>query len=270
MNPIVKSLDEIKFRIPKEILNQVFRDKSFHFRATPISIDEQILSKVIRSRVLVDCNLVGGTETILALDGVPFERVDTYVTVYHIPKDLTQGRSIMSVLSVSYMTPGMMAMAPAMQGFNPGSVTAPLMAGQAMMDAMSHLPICSTAKAQLIGENTVMIRDIAPPVGYSYIRCILANDENMSHIQMRSITPFCKLVELACKSFIYNEYIVTLDQGQLYGGHDLGKIKEIIESYSEAEEQYQEFLTQKWQAISFMNDRESFERFTKLMIGSYR
>lgn len=270
MNAIKKALDELKYRVPKEILDQVFREKSFNYRTAPVSVDEQVLSLVIKPRVLVDCNLVGGTEAFISLEGVPGDTVEPYVTVYHIPKEVTQGRSIMSVLSVNYMSPSMSALAPAIQGFKPCSVGPVMLAGQAMMDAMSPMPNTSTAKVQLISENTIMIRDTAPPVGYAYVRCVLANDENLSHIQMRSIPDFCKLVELACKSYIHNTYIITLDRGQLYGGHDIGKFKEIIEGYADSEEMYQDFLKNKWQAISFMNDRESFERFTKLMIGSHR
>lgn len=270
MNAIKKALDELKFRVPKEILDQIFKEKNYNYRITPISIDEQILSQVIKPRVLVDCNLVGGTEAFISLEGIPGEQIESYVSVYHIPKDRTQGRSIMSVLSVTYMSPSLNALAPAITGFKPCSVNPTMLAGQAMMDAMSSMPSTSSAKVQLIAENTVMIRDTAPAVGFGYIRCVLANDENLSHIQMRSIPDFCKLVELATKSFIYNTYIITLDRGQLYGGHDIGKFKEIVEGYADMEEMYQDFLKTKWQAISFMNDRESFERYTKLMIGSYR
>lgn len=270
MQALKKAVDEVKYRIPKEILNEVFKEVSFNYRATPVSIDEQILTKVVRARVLVDCNLVGGTEALISLEGVPAENVDIYSTVYHLPKDKTQNRSIMSVLSVTYMAPGMSAMTNAMQGFKPCSVTPSLQAGQAMMDSYSPMPATSTAKVQLIAENTIMIRDTAPPVGHAMLRCVLANDENLAHIQMRSIPDFCKLVELACKSYVYNEFIIKLDRGQLYGGHDLGKFKEIIEGYADSEEMYEDFLRNKWQAVAFMNDTESFTRYTKLMIGSYR
>ena len=57
MNAIKKALDELKFRIPREILNQIFTEKNFSYRTTPISVDEQVLSQVIKPRVLVDCNL---------------------------------------------------------------------------------------------------------------------------------------------------------------------------------------------------------------------
>lgn len=270
MNPITKAVDEVKFRIPRDILKQIFQDKSYNWRSTPISIDEQILARVIRPRVLVDCNLVGGTEALISLDGADREVVDSYITIYRIPKDLTQNRSIMSVLSVAYMSSALGAGVAGLSNYKSCSVTPTLVIGQAMMDAFGPIPQTSTARVTLIGENTVLIRDTIPPVGYGYLRCILANDENMSHIQMRSIPPFCKLVELAVKSFIYNEYIVPMDKGQLYGGQELGVFKQIIETYADSEELYQEFLREKWAAIAFMNDNESFTRFLKLNIGGNR
>jgi hypothetical protein len=92
----------------------------------------------------------------------------------------------------------------------------------------------------------------------------------MSHIQPRSYKAFCKLVEYAVKAFIYNEYIIEVDMGELRGGHNLGKFKDIIEGYSDAEELYSTYLTEKWQKIAFQNDRESLTRFLKLTVGGPR
>jgi hypothetical protein len=270
MNPIKKALDEIRFSIPREILNLVFSDKSYSWRQAPISIDEQITNSVIKNRVLVDCDLVGGAEVFVPLEGVPSELVNSYTTVYYIPKDRTQNRTINSVLSVTYVTSAAASMMGGHSGFNNCSVTPTLQTGQAMMNSFSPIPPVSTAKVQLIGENTIMIRDVAPPVGYGWVRCILSNDENMSHLQLRSIPDFCTMCLLACKAFIYNEYIVTLDRGQLYGGQDIGVVKQIIESYADANELYVAFRKEKWGKISFMNDMQSMERFIKLGIGGMR
>lgn len=270
MNPITRSLDEVKYRIPRDILNQVFRKINLRWRETPISLDEQILSQVVTPRVLVDCNLVGGTETLISLEGLAGEMIEEFVTVYHIPKDRTQGRSIMSVLSINYGSMGMLGAASSMQAFKPCSVNVMLTASQAMMDAMSPIPVTSTARVSLIGENTVMVRNNTQPVGHSYLRAVLANDDRLSNIQMRSIPAFCKLVELAVKSYIYNEYVILMDRAQLSGGQDLGRFKEVIDGYADSEQMYQDYLIEKWGAIAFMNDSETFTRFIKMGIGSYR
>lgn len=270
MNAIAKAVSDLMFKIPPPILKEVFTDKKYSWRNSPITIDEQITNAVINARVLVDCNLVGGTEINIPLDGLPVERVDNFTNVYNIPKSLTQGRSIMSVLSIGYATSSLVSMAGGLGGVNSCSVTPTLTAGMAMMNSHSPIPVSSTAKVQLIAENTVMIKDISSSLGNSYLRCVLANDEQLSHIQMRSIPAFCKLVELATKSYIYNEMIIKIDQAQLSGGQELGKFKDVIELYADSEELYQDYLLKQWSSIAFMNDRESFTRLIKLQVGGMR
>jgi hypothetical protein len=270
MNIISKALNEVSYRIPKEILKEAFYERAVHWRDRPISIEEQITNKVIRPRVLTDCNLVGGTEAFIPLEGLEAEIIDNFTSVYRVSKDSTQGRSIMSVLSVSFTTQSIASAAGALSGIKPGSVTDTGLAGMAMMDSFSSIPITSTARVSLIGENTIMIRDTAPIISYGYIRCILGNDENLANMQMRTIPDFCRLVELAVKSFIYNEMIIKIGMAQLSGGQDLGKFKEIVESYADSEEMYTEFLRTVWAKVSLFNDTQSSTRLLKLMIGGMR
>lgn len=270
MNPLIRAVDIVKFTIPMQILTEVFQKKTYRWRDTPISIDEQILNQVIKSRVLVDCNLVGGAEVLIPLDGLPGEFVNMYEVIYRIPKDRTDGRSIVSVLSVGYGSTSLLAYVGGSTGFKQGSVTPVTLAGQAMADAMSPAPSVSTARVQLIGENTIMVKDTAPPVANIYLRCILAHDENMSHIQLRSIPSFTQLVILAVKSFIFNELAIKMDAAYLSGGQVLGRFKEIVDSYADAEQQYSDYLTKVWQKTEVMNDRETSVRLLRLMIGSHR
>ena len=267
MGPLSKCIDEVKFRIPRAILEAVFIKRAQHWRLTPASLDEHILNEVVRPRVLVDCNLVGGTEVFIPLDGVPLERGNDYTTVYRIPKDKTQGRSIMSVLNITFSDPTKVSS----YGVAAGAHNSIMMqAGQAVMDAMGSMPVTSTAYVQLIGENVVMVRDTVVLPANIYLRCLLENDENMSHLQLKSYRDFSKLVEYAVKAYIYNEYVIPMDMGELYGGQALGRFKEIIDSYADAEELYQNFITEKWQKISLMNDREQHTRFLRLMMGGFR
>ena len=270
MNPIKKAIDEIRFSIPREVLNLVFQNTTHSWRNSPVSLEEQITNKVIRPRVIIDCDLTGGDEVFIPLEGIAQETLANYTTVYYIPKDKTQNRSINSVLSISYVSSTAAVSLSSNSGFNACTVTPALQIAQSMMDAHSPIPPVSSSKVELIGENTVMIRDLAPPNGFGFLRCILSNDEAMSHLQLRSILAFCEMSVLACKAFIYNEYIVTLDKGQLYAGQDIGVVKQIIESYADANELYRTYVKEKWTKISFMNDRESMDRFIKLQVGSMR
>ncbi len=144
------------------------------------------------------------------------------------------------------------------------------LAQMAVQDSFSAIPSVSTARVELVGENMVVVKDLSNYASGTYLRCIIANDENLSNIKMRSIMAFCKMVELAIKSYIYNEYIITMDQAQLSGGQDLGRFKEIIEGYADSEELLQTFVLEKWQKIALMNDNTQMTRFLKLQIGSMK
>lgn len=262
-----KCLDDLKFKIPRPILEAVFIRRNFNWRDTHNNIDALIMSAVIRPRIFVDCNLVGGTEATIDLSNVPRERISDYQTVYHIPKIKTQNRSIMSVLNVTYGDPSRISNYGL--GATIGNSTM-LRAAQGVMNAMGSIPVTSSANAQIIAENTVLVRDTVLLPANMYLRCILANDENFSHIQPKSYRYFSKLVEYAVKAYIYNEYVVYMDSGELEGGQNLGIFKEIISGYADANELYEDYLNNVIQKVSFMNDRESYTRLLKLIIGGNR
>lgn len=267
MMAISKALDEIKFRIPRAILERVFLQKEYRWRAVPTSLDDVILATVIRPRVMVDCNLVGGAEVLIPLEGATAERVDDLTMVFHIPKSLTQNRSIVSVKNITYVNtnrPYTYGLPIPFGGSAAGHVA------NTILDANSTIPSVSTAKVQLIGENTVLIKDSNIVPNYMHLRCVVENDENMSHLQLRSYHAFSKLVELAVKSYIFNQYAVEMDTAEIKGGAALGRFKEIVDGYSDAEELYQTYLREKWTKIAHMNDRTSWGRTLQLIVGNPR
>jgi hypothetical protein len=268
MNPIQKALDEVKREIPAYILNIAFKpQQSSTWGRAPVSLDERIMHEVIRPRVLIDCNLMGGTEAYISLAGLQTDRTDDYTTVYRVPKSRTQNRSIISVMNITFTSPDSLNAANA--GNNMGG-SALMNLAQGMMDAHGNIPNISTAKVQLIGENVIAVRDPTIMPGYCYLRCILANDENLNHLQLKSYGRFCELVIYAVKAHIYNELILSMDLGQLHGGQALGEVKNIVSEYKECNELYKTFLREKWAKIGLMNDVESHTRLLKKFVGGHR
>lgn len=263
MNVIQKAIDDVRRIIPRPILEAVFTRKGKSWRAANISIEDCILYDVVRPRVWFDCNLVGGHEVYISLVGLNAEYPDDVTTVYRIPKERTNGRSIVSLLNVSFVDP---ANALASTVTSNCGVSAPGQATQALMDSYAPTPVVSSANIRLIGENTIMIRDVLRLPPNSHLRCIVTHDEAMSHIKPRSYHAFCKLVEYAVKSHVYNEYNLELDNGEIRGGHTLGRFAQTIDKYEEAEELYQTYLRETWEKISRMNDSEFMGRFVRTMI----
>lgn len=268
MNVIQKAIDDVKFIIPPPILAAVFNPKHRAWRAQSVSIDTQIRNLVIRPRVFVDCNLAGGKEIKVPLNGLTPDFVNQFTTVYRIPKERTQGRSIMSVLNVTYTDPNMQA------GFG-GSfgdcgVSAVGSMTTALMNASAPIPNVSTSSISIIGENVIEVLDSQRLPAYGYLRCIIAHDENMSHLPPRSYRSFCKLVEYAVKAYIFNNYVVEMDMAELSGGVALGRFKEIVDGYQDANELYETYRIEKWDKIAKMVDRDSFDRQIKSIFGGPR
>lgn len=251
------------------MLQAAFRDDLYNWRQAPVSIDQQILDKVVKPRVLIDANLVGGTQAIIPLEGLPAKFIDTYSVVFEIPPDRTNYREIVSVLSIGYLpvANSFNSMGNGIGTINPNSMSDLMSAAQRVADSHSNIPLVSNAVCDLIGYNTVLIRDQIRVTSAYNLRCMLANEVNLNNISPRSHLAFAELVKLAVKSYIYNTMLIKIDQAYLSGGQELGAFKSYVESLSDAESMYQTHLREVWQKTAFMNDTLSYDRFIALQIS---
>lgn len=268
MSCINKALADIKWEIPDEVLDIVFLPKT-GYNGAPLSVDEYIKDKIIMKKVMVDCNIVGGRVSLIPLDGLKPIYTDPYTTVFEIPKNRTQGCNILSALAINYYPFSTMSGISSSTFntaayMNTSSVTS---SAQRIADSVSSIPPISVAYCDLVGPNTIVVRDVYRVVYSFFLRCILENDANLNNINPRSWLAFSKLCVLACKSYIYTYSKIKMDKAYLYGGQELGSIKEIIDEYSDAQEQYDEYLSNKWRKISLMNDIHGYIRFIKNQIN---
>lgn len=281
MNPIKKAIEEVKYRIPRELLEKVFIDGSNRWRVgVRSSIEEQILSLVVRPRVLVDCNLVGGTSAHVSLAGLPQDQPETWMTIIHVPKDRTDGRSIMSALSIKLLTQaGALSYASSQAGvsgmggttsYNPTENTALLAAASAVTAAHDLMPFIGSSRISLVAENTILLKDGLILPSNAVLSCMLSNDEEISNLQPRNIPAFADLVTLAVKSYIYKELVVRIDTAELMYGQAIGAFREVFTGYADAEQMYQEHLHGTMAKVLLMNDTPQYERLLRLMIGGYR
>lgn len=263
MNPVSYSLSYLRRVIPKEILEKTFISFQQYNSRLPISLDTVIREKVIEDRVMVDCNLVGGTESFISLVGIPAHRIDAFNTYYKIPKTMTGGRTITRALSVSYGEGSLM-----------GATNMGLRNSSPMLDAVggvmasfSPIPVVSTAYVSLVAENTVLIQDnMALPLNI-YLRCKLENDSQFSHLNPASYKGFAKLVEYATKAYIYMENVIRMDKGEIFAGQELGRYKEIVDGYADAQQNYEDYLDKSWRKIAILNDYTASRRALALCVG---
>lgn len=263
MNLIQKSLAEVRFNIPREVLDYSFIDADHARSRLPVSTETRIREQVIDARVKPDCNIVGGLETTVDLSQVVPEYLDVYRAVFRIPKRLTQGRSISSVLSLTFGVGAVMANTTlGVQGQSPM-----LDAANSVLQSHLPVPIVSTAAISLIAENTVLVEDnMALPMNM-FLRCIIDNDENLSNINPRSYLKFTNLVVLATKAHIFQNAIIRLDVGFIQGGQTIGRIREVIDGYADANEMYYDYLENTWRGVAFLNDTQAKRRHLRSLVG---
>lgn len=267
VNLFQKALDEVRYNIPEHILNLAFVKRDYAARRLPVSVDSKIRELVIRDRVMVDCNLVGGLQVLVPLYGITPETYDNYDMVYRIPRERLQNRTISSVLSVGYYDIRAFNGLHTGALYNSAGVNAMTNAAGAVFDASMPLQSVSTAYVELIGENTVLVRDTTQVSDNLALRCVLEYDEVMSSIKPSSYHDWCKLVVLATKAYIFNNLIVQIDQAYLQGGQELGRIREIIDGYADSNELYMSHLNDVWRKASIFNDVESKQRHLRMLMA---
>ncbi len=271
MNIIKKAISDLKFDIPIDILEEAFMPYSKYGQLRNremITLDEMILNNVIRPRVLVDCNIVGGQHDMISLAGLPIDTTQPGSSIIRIPKSRTQGKTIITPLSINLVplmsNNGVNVLGGINAVYNSNPVTT---AAAGLYASYNNVPVISSARLQLIGENVLLIKEQVMLSTDMYLRCMLTNDEDLNNIPIRMHLNFSKLVNYATKAYIYNKLIVSLDQGQLQGGAVIGVFKSIIESYADSNQNYQDFLSNRWTKAAFLADNTNKERFLKLLIG---
>lgn len=263
MNIIKKAIDEIRYEIPRQILVEAFTDPEMVRLGSSVSLDTMIRQDVIDARVIPDCNLVGGMTVNIPLHSLTPEYMDVTTLIYRIPKSLTQGRSITTALELSVGDLSMLGNAAIVQQSNSALVNA----AEALLNANRPIYSPSTAYVRLIAENTVMVSENYQLPTNLYLRCILENDSQLSNLPASAYHDFATLCKLATKAHVFNRLALSLDIGQMYSGMAMGRFKEIVDGYADANELYGTFLKDTWRKVAVFSDHEAKIRHLKQITG---
>ena len=273
MDAIGKAVKDCKARIPIQILKKAFMVSDGMWLENNLSLEENITQKVIRERVIVDMDIVGGTELNIPLSKCEIKTYPDFVRIIKVPKALIQNRIITSVLSISYLptVPSLnMGIEPIGVGLplNSQANTGSNLVFGHMLNSVDTLPNVSSAETRLIADNVIYLKDTAYQNGTGVLRVRVSNTENLNNINTKSIIAFSKMVTFAVKAYIYNKLIIEIGDKELKYGQELGIFKTVLDSYSDAEENYQEFLETQWKKISIMDDDLSMSRYLRLLTSN--
>lgn len=276
-NALIYALNEVRSQIPNEILHAGLMIDETDVTANLTSLEDKLLRKVIRKRILLDANVVGGVETIIPLNNVQPSYSEYYFTVYQIPPELTMNREIISALSITsvpvngfYGNTG--GFGGQVMGSNPGNfgnfgLQNPVMnAADRIGNSTAPSGNITNANLELVAYNTVLVYAHYRNLASFGIRVVLENETNLNNIQPRSFKSLGMLCTLGTKAYLYNKLIIPINSGQLAGGQDLGTFKSILESYSSAEEEYRTYLREIWAPTAYINDNVRYSRLIGSMI----
>ncbi|WP_257292031.1 hypothetical protein [Endozoicomonas sp. ONNA1] len=263
MNVIENAITDLQFIIPMEVLNFAFISTNPWDNYLPTNLGHEIKQKVIRPRVLKDCNLEGGIQAAIALEGLPFVQTPDNKLIIEIPTGRLQGRDITSIHSVSFSNPYTNS-----HNYN-GSMSAGTLtqaAGQ-LLESAQGLEMVGTGRVRLIETNTILIDGDLWGSQSLWLRCQLSNDAELTHFAPKAFRSFSKLCEHAVKSYLYNQRAIIIDTGQIHAGMTLGRFRDFIDSYSDAEELYQEYLTNVFSKVAFQQDAGAHQRHLRRLTG---
>ena len=264
MNAITYALDDLEgFHVSSEILNLAFKEFQPLISSIVTSIHEIITNEIIRRKVLVDSNIVGGEEIDIFLDKCNVQHIyEQNETVIRVPKELTGNRTIIEPLSLVLNT------YIAGNGMLTGG-TSNLFGNMQKLTATATGPdVIQTSKMQMIGENTILVQSSSALFTNGILRVSIENSSNLDNIGTRFNLVFSKLVRQAVKMYIYNSTRVKANQGVLYGGHELSIVSDIMNEYGDQESMYYETLTKEWAKCQFINSEKNMTSYIGMMLGS--
>jgi hypothetical protein len=263
MNLITYAINDLAFHFSKEILNIGFKEFQPLTENKLVTIEEIITNNIIRRKVLVDSNVVGGEVIDIFLDKCNVQHIyEQNESIITVPKELTANRSIIEPLSLvlnSYI---------AGNGMLVGSTSNVLGSMTKLVSAHTGPDVIQTSKMQMIGENKILVQSSTALYTNGILRVNIENSQNLDNMNQKHAIVFSKLVRHAIKMYMYNNTRVQLNQGYIYGGHELSIVSDIVSEFSSAEQDYYETLTKEWAKCSMLNSDKVMTSMIGLMLGS--
>lgn len=274
MDPVsVAMLRIMKGGIPRDILKQVFTAKRYDPTADDryfdnslgTSVEEQIRLKVIEGRVAIDMSVTGGTEVHLPMRFAEREYIDAWNVIYRFDRRFTGGRRIVSVSEMTYGLTQALG-----TGGSPGydsRASQFMLNSRNLLRASTGVGTLSSSYVQLIGPNAVLVNDVNQVIGDSLLKCRVAHEANFSDLHPSYWHSFGELVLRALKAYIWSDLVIEIDENQIRGGATIGRIREIVDGYADAEQMYMEYLDIEWAKQRILSDPQQMRKISKWLLG---
>lgn len=225
------------------------------------SINAAIEEQVIREFVVQDLSALGGKTKYIDLNNLRYKQTNTWTKIYEIPSEMREGRNITHISKVARSIRG---------GLNATTPIRSSLQGRShglMRDvenfAKSNLEIASTSTTEIniLNDNVIEVRDVNLVHMAPTLMCKLEISPDLNEVTKPYQNELNKLIECAIKAHVYYDLSVKLDAGKLKMGREFGRYGDIVESYSDASEMYQNDLLPLWRKYLILMDRISSDNF---------
>lgn len=234
--------------IPKPVLQIALKafneSENKHYNLTTF-VQEHIMARVI----LPELNLTGGRVKTIPLKTEYIESTkmehggyagdDGPYTLFRIPPEARDNLPISNIMSVQYPYNTYLG-----GGVNSSDIG---LTGFCLVDQIDEvLNSYTLARPRNHPTATLLSGDLVrlAPSQYAMqnwlMTCRLNFDSALTNMNDHTIGPLADLTTLALKQWIYTTLIIDIDRVAVETGAEIGTIKSVIESYSDAGQQYKE------------------------------
>lgn len=270
MDLIQHALAEVKAQISPQLLARTYNNPDdFGFQVT--SINDYIKKNIITCRVLRDCNILGGQEMYIETRRATKikQMRETSIYIYKASDWMGNGLITVTDFRSGNMSP--------YGGCSSGGTSGPPGDAGILGDAYKHAEFQARRKEEaydiggsslvrIIGDNAISIQNtLVPPIGVFTV--IIGHNPDLTDMGRRTAIFFSKMVVAAVKADIYNTTLLSLAEGDASRGFILTSISDVVNSYSDAEEEYQDYRL-RWGARAFENDPLRHDEFVKDQIST--
>lgn len=264
-------IDEYLLKLAFENPNANFNGNWFGlFNNT--TVEQGIREKVIYRTVLPSCKVSGGKTEYIDLTGARIRDLGNGYIEVNVPDSLTGGRKIVVVEEV-YM--GSMASAAGMLGMGAnadaqcGSGSLNEMMGSFIDNLSGNRSMPQTySNIHMTGNNSFVIAGMNGGTFSMTARCVLEYDQGMSSIHPRAYDTFGDLCILATKAYIYRTCRRPIQESVIRSGVPLDSIKDDVEEYRSAWQDYREFFATTWTKTMAYSDTQRMANTINMTVPS--
>ena len=240
------TLTRIRHNIPEEILEVAFATEEDNLlERGQIPLLEKIKKTVIRDRLMVDCNLFGGTSTKIPLVLEYHERTAGFwkggvytsplYCIYRIPPEARNGLPIVAVNGLS-LNPGTGNFSSGWGGASISGIGGEILSSR----TFANEPVYPIPK--LLAGDLIKLQPGQMSHMDFVLSCKLSHDPDFSNMGASAINVFAELALCAVKAYIYNKLKIKIDKAFISGGSEITSFKEIVDGYAEENTRYLELL----------------------------